>query len=238
MEDEYCVVQADGYTLLAIFDGHGGGDASRHCRERLHTHIHAALSHRDATGALSQGLERLEEEIMQSQRKVAQAGSEGACGMGAGTTAVAVLLTVDSPPSVPCASPSDSGSVRPEAALPPSLQSSLPLPSHGVGTAGGGATAATTSTTSPPALATSPSAVTDAQLSTGALTVAWVGDCRAVLCHNGSAISLTVDHTTANPTELARILAAGGSVEDGRLGGCLAVARALGGVVNRARHAT
>jgi len=63
-----------------------------------------------------------------------------------------------------------------------------------------------------------------------AMSVAWVGDCRAVLCRNGDAVTLTEDHRLSAASEVSRILRDGGTVEGGRLGGCLAVARALGGV--------
>ena len=58
--------------------------------------------------------------------------------------------------------------------------------------------------------------------------VAWLGDCRAVLCRNGNAIALTTDHSLKDSDERARALADGGRVEGHRLGGFLEVARALG----------
>ena len=69
------------------------------------------------------------------------------------------------------------------------------------------------------------------------LHVANTGDSRAVLCRNmisrsGSAYSnieaLTEDHKPSDPEELARIQAAGGDVDRGRVMGVLAVSRALG----------
>lgn len=36
------------------------------------------------------------------------------------------------------------------------------------------------------------------------------GDSRAVLCRNGTSIELNVCHNTSNPTEVARIMEAGG----------------------------
>ena len=60
------------------------------------------------------------------------------------------------------------------------------------------------------------------------LTVANVGDSRCVLCRDGKAIRLTVDHKPDLPEETAYIQSKGGFVRDGRVGGMLAVSRALG----------
>lgn len=60
------------------------------------------------------------------------------------------------------------------------------------------------------------------------LTVANVGDSRCVLCRDGRAIRLTVDHKPDLPEETAYIQSKGGFVRDGRVGGMLAVSRAFG----------
>ena len=60
------------------------------------------------------------------------------------------------------------------------------------------------------------------------LHVAWLGDCRAILCRAGGAFALTKDHSLDDPAERARALKDGGNVEGNRLGGFLEVARALG----------
>jgi len=60
------------------------------------------------------------------------------------------------------------------------------------------------------------------------LNVAWVGDCKAVLCRAREAVPLTRDHVPSEPIEAARVLAEGGQVEGGRLSGWLSVSRALG----------
>lgn len=70
-----------------------------------------------------------------------------------------------------------------------------------------------------------------ALLREGSVHLAWLGDCRAVLCRGGEAIDLTRDHVlsgTAGSSERARVLAEGGEIEGGRLSGFLEVARALG----------
>ncbi|KAL1519060.1 hypothetical protein AB1Y20_003328 [Prymnesium parvum] len=59
--------------------------------------------------------------------------------------------------------------------------------------------------------------------------LAWAGDCRAVLCRGGTAVPLTSDHSIAtNSSEAARVVSVGGEIDGGRLGGFLAVSRALG----------
>lgn len=63
------------------------------------------------------------------------------------------------------------------------------------------------------------------------IIVANCGDSRAVLCRNGKAIPLSIDHKPDRPDELNRIQAAGGRVifwEGARVLGVLAMSRAIG----------
>ena len=60
------------------------------------------------------------------------------------------------------------------------------------------------------------------------ITVANTGDSRAVLCREGRAVDLTVDHKTTLQGELDRISAAGGVVLNGRVNGSLNLTRAIG----------
>jgi protein phosphatase 1G len=60
------------------------------------------------------------------------------------------------------------------------------------------------------------------------LYVANAGDSRTVLCRNGEALMLSVDHKPELPNERARIEKAGGFVSDGRVNGNLNLTRALG----------
>jgi protein phosphatase 1L len=66
----------------------------------------------------------------------------------------------------------------------------------------------------------------------GELTVAHLGDSRAVLCRAGKAVALTVDHKPDDASERARIEAQGGFVTERgycmRVQGVLAMSRALG----------
>lgn len=60
-----------------------------------------------------------------------------------------------------------------------------------------------------------------------------VGDSRAVLCRNGTALDLTTEHRVYGPgaavrSEVERVIAAGGWVNDGRVCDVLAVSRAFG----------
>ena len=54
------------------------------------------------------------------------------------------------------------------------------------------------------------------------------GDSRSVLCKKGQAVELSEDHKPDLPTERARILASGHTVEDGRVDGIIAISRSLG----------
>ena len=58
--------------------------------------------------------------------------------------------------------------------------------------------------------------------------VANCGDTRSVLCRGGTAVDVTRDQKATDPDEIARIAKAGGFVQNGRVMGILAVARAFG----------
>lgn len=55
-----------------------------------------------------------------------------------------------------------------------------------------------------------------------------VGDARAVLCRNGKAVDLSVDHKASRADEQERIKKQGGYIVFGRVLGRLAVTRAFG----------
>lgn len=64
------------------------------------------------------------------------------------------------------------------------------------------------------------------------LTVANVGDSRCVVCRNGIALEMSIDHKPEDTKELSRIEKAGGKVTgEGRVNGGLNLSRALGKVV-------
>ncbi|CAJ0942637.1 unnamed protein product, partial [Mesorhabditis belari] len=66
-------------------------------------------------------------------------------------------------------------------------------------------------------------------LSDSKIIVANIGDSRAVLCRDGKAIDLSVDHKPEDEAETKRIEKAGGKVtEDGRVNGGLNLSRAFG----------
>ncbi len=61
------------------------------------------------------------------------------------------------------------------------------------------------------------------------LVVANAGDSRCVLCRDGQAVDLSIDHKPEDPEEQARISKAGGRVTmDGRVNGGLNLSRAIG----------
>ncbi|CAM42033.1 putative protein phosphatase 2C [Leishmania braziliensis MHOM/BR/75/M2904] len=64
-----------------------------------------------------------------------------------------------------------------------------------------------------------------------AITCAWVGDSRALLCRSGNAFDLSHDHKPDVAAEKERIEAAGGFVQDNRVNGQLAMSRAMGDFV-------
>lgn len=62
------------------------------------------------------------------------------------------------------------------------------------------------------------------------IIVASVGDSRAVLARQGTAIDLTIDHIPTLQSETERIHRAGGSIVRGRVQGVLAISRAFGDI--------
>eukprot|EP00050_Salpingoeca_kvevrii_P010858 m.10937 g.10937 ORF g.10937 m.10937 type:complete len:307 (-) comp3117_c0_seq1:30-950(-) len=62
------------------------------------------------------------------------------------------------------------------------------------------------------------------------LSVAWAGDCRAVMYNAAadSSVALTVDHTARNPAEVDRLCAAATRVRNGRILGILEPSRTIG----------
>lgn len=61
------------------------------------------------------------------------------------------------------------------------------------------------------------------------LYVANAGDSRCIVCRNGKAIDMSVDHKPEDEVELKRITNAGGEVtSDGRVNGGLNLSRAIG----------
>ena len=60
------------------------------------------------------------------------------------------------------------------------------------------------------------------------LYVANAGDSRIVLCKNGEAVPLSVDHKPALESESSRIVAAGGYIVNGRVNGNLNLCRSIG----------
>jgi serine/threonine protein phosphatase PrpC len=60
------------------------------------------------------------------------------------------------------------------------------------------------------------------------LTVANIGDSRALIGRNGQTVALTEDHKPTNQGEMKRIQAAGGFVQAARVDGQLALSRAMG----------
>jgi serine/threonine protein phosphatase PrpC len=60
--------------------------------------------------------------------------------------------------------------------------------------------------------------------------ISHVGDCRAVLSHDGQAVQLTEDHKAHVRSEKSRIETAGGWVQNGRVNGALGVSRSFGDI--------
>ena len=55
-----------------------------------------------------------------------------------------------------------------------------------------------------------------------------IGDTRATICSGGKGVRITTDHKATEPTEINRVRKEGGMIMNNRLGGQLAVTRALG----------
>ena len=69
------------------------------------------------------------------------------------------------------------------------------------------------------------------------LYVANAGDSRCVLCRNGKAVDLSVDHKPEDEVERKRIENAGGRItKDGRVNGGLNLSRAIGMIDHNADY--
>lgn len=66
--------------------------------------------------------------------------------------------------------------------------------------------------------------------------VANAGDSRCVMGKGGKAVPLSFDHKPEEPTEIARIEAAGSSIIDGRVDGNLNLTRALGDLKHKEKE--
>ena len=71
-------------------------------------------------------------------------------------------------------------------------------------------------------------AVVRREINHNVLYVSNAGDTRAVLSNNGQAQRLSKDHKATDPQEVERVKAEGGQIMDGRVGGGLAITRAIG----------
>lgn len=60
------------------------------------------------------------------------------------------------------------------------------------------------------------------------VSVSCIGDARSVISDGGRAVAMSIDHKPTDPAEQQRVARCGGMVHFGRVGGCLAVSRALG----------
>jgi serine/threonine protein phosphatase PrpC len=80
-------------------------------------------------------------------------------------------------------------------------------------------------------LETSGSCVTAMMVRKNFVTLAWLGDCRAVMCtREGKAVQMTSDDNVKNDEELKRIEAAGGWIANKRVNGLIAVTRSIGDI--------
>lgn len=214
-------------SVFAVYDGHGGGEASEFCKQKLHSCIAAKLAalltgeSTSSNGVRENTLNTATDVGMTLQRKdfasllaqMAAGGREGAqdvntavgAAMGGGL-AGAKLVT-----------PSYDGG---DDAFPFGL-GDLSEVVHDAFVATDEAFLKQTSHTAG-------STAVVAMLANGHLIVGNAGDSRAYLWRDGKAIQLTIDHKPDRPDETARINQAGGWVAGGRVMRALAVSRAIG----------
>ena len=167
MEDMHSVHTDDECIVVGVYDGHGGVEAARHCRDTLPPLVLGELrgdgcSDTTMQRVLAEAFTRCDAELVESQRGEVEE----------------LEAAEESPPTGSCAG-----------------STALLLTLHRGGRC---------------------------------LNIAWVGDCRAVLCRAGSHVQLTTDHRADCPREAARVVREGGEVVDGRLDGYLEVSRAFG----------
>lgn len=207
-------------SVFAVYDGHGGGEASEFCKHKLHACIAAKLAAlltgdstanglRDGTMVMDVGMTLQRKDfvgLMASMAAAAGQEGNGAEAAAAGGLAGGSIMT-----------PSYDGG---DDAFPFGL-GDLSAVMHDAFVATDEAFLKAT-----PHTAGSTAVV--AMLANGHLIVGNAGDSRAYLWRDGKVLQLTVDHKPDRADETARITAAGGWVAGGRVMRALAVSRAIG----------
>ena len=215
---------APAVPLFAVYDGHGGGAAARHCASRLHTHVAARLTAL-LTDAAARGEARcpLETDAVGAALRAAFLETDrelgGCAGGGDGGDP-------QQPPQPPPQQQQQqqqhefrsnrySGEQPPQ---PPPSPSPLLREPGDAGASGGCGDSGSTALV--------------ALLTPAVIWLAWAGDSRAVLVRDGKAAAATSDHRPgARDDERRRIEAAGGVLLNNgglRLMGMLATTRAIG----------
>ncbi|GMH39927.1 hypothetical protein BSKO_07831 [Bryopsis sp. KO-2023] len=175
----------DSLHLFAVYDGHGGVEAAKHCSERMHANFLEAWEEREVQDMLAQAEE---EHLLATQHNSAKSG--------------APLKRTHTKSSEEVASVFHKSFMTTDKEFIQDDQSAL------VGST------AVVSLVGPKNV-----------------FVGYCGDSRAVLCRNGRALPLTVDHKPERDDETERVQDAGGQVlffNGARVMGLLAMSRAIG----------
>ncbi len=215
IKERFSIPNRGTYSFFGVFDGHGGRSAAIFTRDHLYQHLHAALSAgAEPTAALTQAYLATDNAFIAAVRG----------DPAPPPVAAAPVFTLPPADSIPNRrQQSASLAVRiPAASLPPA--------SHSVGSS---RCASETSQIGAPMLEKDTSGTTAVTAllhhESFTLTVANVGDSRAVLAtHSGAIVPLTNDHKADRADEVERIRRAGGFVVHKRVMGELAISRALG----------
>jgi len=250
MEDAHCVHRTHAEILACVYDGHGGAQAAHYCRDHLHLNIMVSLERGHApVDALLAGFARTEANLLSEQQRqqrqqrqqmqqMQQMVEQRRQSQQSQLSRQDQMLLQERqqrqkqqlhlewlqlmPPEMQLHLQALQQQQQPS---PPSLPP-LSSPTHLIAVG----TSAQPSTGGSMCGATALVAL----LHEGSVHLAWLGDCRAVLCRGGEAVELTRDHVLSDGAddcgERKRVLSEGGKIESGRLSGFLEVARAFGDV--------
>ncbi|KAI0374192.1 protein serine/threonine phosphatase 2C [Pilatotrama ljubarskyi] len=210
MEDTHTIVVPfagiHGQGLFAVFDGHGGKEASEWCKENYAKCLLSALQENESakvTDALNKSFREVDQNLEQMWT---QSGGE----VHSGSTAVVAFIRIEDERGQQSFAPSN---YEPLATAVPGEDADGKYP---------GGTGSVKTRSRSDKVFVPPAEVRRV------LYTANVGDARGVLCQDGKAVRLTYDDKASDKKEARRIEKAGGLILEGRVDGVLIPTRALG----------
>lgn len=259
MEDSHITLSSlgeglEGFSLFAVFDGHGGREVAAFCQDRVPEVVRRQLRQAQQASelqgqvlgqALTTCFHSIDDMLRSPEHERALLGMKQAPGRSGGTSASGgsegeppkskVLSMLQSSIQADLAQARDKGSLTREEATQVMMKMALSrrLETQNMQESSDGGAADNVGCTAVCIL-----------LSEKEVVCANAGDSRAVLCRKGQAVPLSYDHKPNDEQEKSRIEAAGGRVEEINVGvrvhyrvnGNLNLSRAIGDLEYKKRH--